>query len=72
MEYPKMLYRPGANPDHHHWGEPLPMVNGEFETLIVEDEDGELKALEEGWTVKPEVAEKKGPGRPKNEVLQSA
>ena len=53
-EYPKMLYRPGDNPAHHHLEEPL-LMQGKYkcETLIVDDATEEDAALVEGWSKTP-------------------
>lgn len=53
-EYPKMLYRTGENDQHQGWGGSLPIGGHKVETLIVDGEDEELAAHEEGWRERPE------------------
>lgn len=62
-DYPKMLYRAGELRDHHLNAEPIKIANQyDAETLIVDDADAELAALEAGWhiTLAATVPVKKG------------
>jgi hypothetical protein len=70
-DYPKMLYKAGEIPhnEHHHQGEPI-KIGGihDAQTLVVNDADEELAALEDGWAATLATPEpKRGPGRPRVE-----
>jgi hypothetical protein len=59
-EYPKMLYKPGTNPAHKLYDEPLKMAGvGHFQTRTVQDADEEAVAVAEGWALKPEPSKSK-------------
>lgn len=52
-EYPKMLYRDGDGEQHQTWGGALHIGGHKVDTLIVDGEDEELAAHEDGWREKP-------------------
>lgn len=57
-EYPLMLYKPGDNPSHNILDEPLLVQNKHrVATMIVNDVDEELAAMEEGWSRSPDGKE---------------
>ncbi len=59
-EYPKMLYRAGTPKEGTHHlastidiAEPLPIQGRtDIETMVVADEEEELRAMEQGWKAK--------------------
>lgn len=73
-EYPKMLYREGTLTGHTlDASTPLKIGNAhECETLIVESEDEELAALEDGWALKAGTAKTDAPRRGRPPVNKDA